>query len=272
MCGVVKSWRFGPGKRSAGRARIWPSNRCEKDGEPGTREVYPFVAGKTKRKSRFNSIDSGRKSEKDGESKQFEPFRAICGGKVKNSVKMQALGALVLLGAGWWLAGCKSAPDLTQPQALAMIQAKYDQAPGAPLDVLVDDRGMQQGVRAKYWVGTKRYPNGYWGDFKLTPDGEKVLKLPSGGDVIQWRPDGPTDSRYAIVVVPLAASHLKARDLGEIENLGDNKTVMFMEDVNLDRMPDAVQSIARNPDNKLSTKRLATFVLVNGAWRLKSIE
>ncbi len=210
--------------------------------------------------------------EEDGQSKQVEPFHAIYGGKVKNVVMMRALGALVLLGTGWWLAGCKSAPDLTQSQALAMIQAKYDQAPGVPFDILVDDRGMQQGVRAKYWVGTKQYPNGYWGDFKLTPDGEKVLKLPSGGDVIQWRPDGPTDSRYAIVVVPLAASHLKARDLGEIENLGDNKTVMFIEDVNLDGMPDALQNIAHNPDNKLSTKRLATFVLVNGAWSLKSID
>jgi hypothetical protein len=252
--------------------RDWPCNGCEKGGEPCTRGVYPFVAGKAKRKSCFNSIDSGEKQAKDGERKRFEPLHAVYGGKVKNAVKMQVLGALILFGAGCWLAGCKPAPDLTQPQALAMIQAKYDQAPGVPFDISVDDRGMQQGVRANYWVGTKRYPNGYWGDFKLTPDGEKALKLASGGDVIQWRPSGPGDSRYATVVVPLAASHLKARDLGEIENLGDNKTVLFVEDVNLDGMPPALQNMAHSPDNKLSTKRLATFALVNGAWSLKSIE
>ena len=87
----------------------------------------------------------------------------------------------------------------------------------------VDDQGMQQGVKAKYWLGTKRYPNGYWADFTLTPDGKKVLKLAAGGDVIQWRPDSPSDARYAIIVVPLVNSHLKARDLGNVQNLGDDK-------------------------------------------------
>jgi hypothetical protein len=185
---------------------------------------------------------------------------------------MQALGALVLLGAGLSIAGCKSSPPLTQAQALTMIQAKYDQTPGTPFDITVNDRGMQQGLRANYWVGTKRYPNGYWADFTLTPDGKKVLKLAAGGDVIQWRPDSPTDSRFVIVVVPLVDSHMKPRDLGDVQNLGDNKTVMFTEDVTLDGLPDALKNIAHNPGNKLSTKRLATFTLVNGAWSLKSID
>ena len=70
---------------------------------------------------------------------------------------------------------------------------------------------MQQGVNANYWLGTKRYPNGYWADFNLTPDGKKVLKLPKGGDVIQWRPDSPSDAQYVIAVVPLVDSHLKAQ-------------------------------------------------------------
>ena len=191
---------------------------------------------------------------------------------MKNALNMQALGALVLLGAGLSIAGCKSSPPLTQAQALTMIQAKYDQTPGTPFDITVNDRGMQQGLRANYWVGTKRYPNGYWADFTLTPDGKKVLKLAAGGDVIQWRPDSPTDSRFVIVVVPLVDSHMKPRDLGDVQNLGDNKTVMFTEDVTLDGLPDALKNIAHNPGNKLSTKRLATFTLVNGAWSLKSID
>jgi hypothetical protein len=153
-----------------------------------------------------------------------------------------------------------------------MIQADYDQSPGVPFDISVDDRGMQQGAQAKYWVGFKRYPNGYWGDFKLTDDGKKVIKLQGGGDVIQWRPDGPTDPKYVVVIVPLMVSHLKARSIGDVQTLGDSRVVTFMEDVNLDGMPAPLQAIAQDPVNKLTTQRQATFVLTDGAWKLKSIE
>jgi hypothetical protein len=97
------------------------------------------------------------------------------GGNVKNAVKIQTFAALVLLGAGGFLAGCKSAPDLTQDQAKTMIQANYDQSAGTPFNIAVDDTGMQKGVHAKYWSGVKSYPNGYWGDFKLSPDGVKLI-------------------------------------------------------------------------------------------------
>src|SRR5208282_4475496 len=96
-----------------------------------------------------------------------------------------ALGVLVLLGAGLWIAGCKSAPDLTQAQALTMIQAKYNQTPVVPASIVLNITGMVQGVTANYWLVTRRYPNGYWVDFTLTPEGKKVLKLANGGDVIQ---------------------------------------------------------------------------------------
>ena len=148
-----------------------------------------------------------------------------------------------------------------------MIQAKYDQTPGTPFDITVDDRGMQQGVNANYWVGTKRYPNGYWADFTLTPEGKKVLKLATGGDVIQWRPDSPSDSHFAIVVVPLVPSHLKARDLGDVQNLGDNKTVMFTEDVTLDGMPDALQEHRAQPRQQIEHE--AHGYLYAGQWSLE---
>jgi hypothetical protein len=193
------------------------------------------------------------------------------GGNVKNAVKVQFLAGLVVLGMGL-LAGCKSAPVLTPDQAKTMIQAKYDADPGAPFDITVDDRGMQQGVSAKYWVGLKRYPNGYWGDFKLTDDGKKVIKLPNGGDTIQWRPDSPNDPKFVIVVVPLVNSRFKARSIGDVQTIGDTRTVAFMEDVDLSGLPASLQAIAQNPGNKLTTQRLATFVLNNGAWTLKSID
>jgi len=191
---------------------------------------------------------------------------------VKNAVRIQALAALVFLGAGGFLAGCKSAPDLTQDQAKAMIQAKYDKDPGTVFNIAVNDIGMQKGVHANLWVGVKRYPNGYWGDFKLTPDGVKVVKLSGGGDTIKWHPDAPKDPNYSIVVVPLVTSKLKARSLGDVQSLADSKTVAFMEDVDLSSLPAPLQDIAQNPFNKLSTQRVATFSLVNGAWTLQSIQ
>jgi len=191
---------------------------------------------------------------------------------VKNAVKMQTLGALVLMGAGLLAAGCKSAPELTQAQALTLIQAKYDQTPAVPFAISVDDRGMQLGVHANYWLGTKRYPNGYWADFKLTPAGQKVLKLQSGGDTIQWRPEGPSDPHYAIIIVPLVANHLKGRNMGDVQTLADNRTATFVEDVDLSGIPDALANIAHEPGNRLSTQRTATFTLNNGAWALQSIE
>ena len=183
-----------------------------------------------------------------------------------------AFGVLILLGAGLWIAGCKSAPDLTQAQALTMIQAKYDQTPAAPVSITVNTTGMVQGVTAKYWFETKRYPNGYWGDFTLTPDGKKVLKLASGGDVIQWRPDNPNDQNFVVVVQTVVTNHLKARDVGEIQTVGDTRIASFTEDVNLDGVPQPLENIAHNPGNKLSSLRQATFVLTNGAWTLQSIE
>ena len=191
---------------------------------------------------------------------------------MKNAGKIQTLAVLVLLGAAGFLAGCKSAPDLTQDQAKAMIQAKYDKDPGTVFNIAVNDAGMQQGVNAKYWLGVKRYPNGYWGDFKLTPDGVKVVKLQNGGDTIQWRPEGPNDPNYTIIVVPLVPSKLKMRNPGDVETVADTRTVTYMEDVDLSNLPAPLQAIADNPSNKLSTKRMATFTLANGAWTLESIE
>jgi hypothetical protein len=205
-----------------------------------------------------------------GNSSRFKQF--TYGGNVKNAVKMQVLGAVVLLGVGWWLASCKSAPTLTQTQAQAMIQAKYDQTPAAPFDITVGNPGMEKGVLAKYWVGTKRYPNGYWADFTLTPDGKQVLKLANGGDVIQWRPLSPSDPRFSVVVVTLASVHLKASNLGEIQSAGDTTTVQYTEAVDLSALPPALQGIAETPGNILTTLRQATFVLDNGAWKLQSIQ
>jgi hypothetical protein len=200
----------------------------------------------------------------------------VYGGKVKNALNLKVFGFLLLAGAGLILAGCKSAPELTQADALKMIQAKYDAMPAVPYNIVVNDQGMTEGFTAKYWVGVKKYPTAYWADFKLTPEGAKLVKLTSG-DVIQWHPDKPKDPHYAITVITLAKYKLKPRDVTDLQDeiLPDTPTAKgasFSESVSLDGMPDPLQGIAHNPGNKLSTKRHADFVLDNGAWTLKGIQ
>jgi hypothetical protein len=179
--------------------------------------------------------------------------------------------SLAILGAGMVLAGCKSAPELTQAQALSMIQAKYDATPAVGANIIVNNDGMVQGATAKYWNRTTIYPNKYWADFTLTPEGKKVVKQVTGGDVIKWRPDSPTDTKYSIVMVTVATNHLKARDIKDIQDVGQTKTVTFTEGVDLTGVPDPLVGIAHNPGNQLSSTRTADFVLDGGAWKLQSI-
>jgi hypothetical protein len=196
---------------------------------------------------------------------------------VKKAGKLLSLGAVALLSAGVFLAGCKSAPELAQADALKLIQAKYDQVDPAGTNITVDDLGMRQGVTAKYWDRTTVYPNKYWADFTLTADGKKAIKLPGGGDVIQWRPESATDKNYSIIVVTVVSNHLKAHDVTNLQDevlpgVSTAKGATFTEAANLDGVPDALQNIAHNPGNKLSSKRQADFSLENGVWKLHSIE
>jgi hypothetical protein len=192
---------------------------------------------------------------------------------VRNTVKMNVLLSLAVLGAGMVVAGCKSAPPLSQTDALAMIQAKYDATPAVGANITVNNDGMVQGATAKYWNRTTIYPNKYWADFTLTPDGKKVIKQASGGDLIKWRPDSPTDKNYSIVLVTVAANHLKAKDIKDVQTVGSSSaSVAFSEAVDLTGVPDPLVAIAHNPGNQLSVGRTADFVLDNGAWKLQSIE
>jgi hypothetical protein len=184
-----------------------------------------------------------------------------------------ALSSLALLGLAFSVTACKSAPDLSQPDALSMIQANYNAAPPAGLDIIVDGNGIIQGANAKYWSRTKVYPNKFWADFTLTPDGKKVVKLSDGSDVIKWRPGSPADDKYMVTITTVAPKHLKAHDLGEIQSVGSKtKTVSFTESVDFTGIPQALQNIAHNPGNSLSSSRQADFTLDNGAWKLQSVE
>lgn len=194
---------------------------------------------------------------------------------MRNTLHMKALAALML--GGLFLAGCKSAPELTQTQALALIQAKYDQDAPVGVNILVNDPGMMQGISGKLWQRTRTYPNKYWADFTLTADGKKAVKLPTGKDVIEWRPGGLDDKNYAYMVTTLAANHLKAHDIGELQDemvpgADTAKGASFTEGVNLTGVPDVLQEIAHNPGNRLSTKRQADFTLEGGTWKLHSIQ
>jgi hypothetical protein len=195
------------------------------------------------------------------------------GGKVKNAMKLKALGVAAFLGAGLLLSGCKSAPDLTQSNALALIQAKYDATPATGATIMVNNQGMLDGITAKYWTRTTIYPNRVWADFTLTPEGKKVLTVHGGGDVIQWRPQTGSDTHYSVAVVTVAANHLKAHDVVNLQDeAGGAKGADFTESVDLTGVPDALQGIAHNTGNQLSSKRHAEFALAGGAWTLQSVE
>jgi hypothetical protein len=190
---------------------------------------------------------------------------------------LQTLGTLALLTAGTLVTGCKSTPELTSTQAQALIQASYDQAAPTNATIVVNDLGMRQGVTAKYWTRTKAYPIPYWADFTLTPDGKQALKLSDGSDVIQWRPNSATDSRFSVSVITLAANHLKAHDVNNIQDetlagVETAKGAEFIEGINLESVPLALQNIAHNPGNKLSKKRHADFSLEGGSWKLHGIQ
>jgi len=196
---------------------------------------------------------------------------------VKNAGKMLVLGMLGFLSAGMLLSGCKSAPELTKANALALIQAKYDQTPAAGVAIAVDVHGLKDGVQAKYWEKATVYANRIWGDFKLTPDGKKVLKLSDGGDVLKWRPDHDPDPNYAVVVTSVATTHLKAQDVQDpqdetLPGVSTAKGTDFNEVINLDGLPAPLTKIASNAINKLVNKRHADFAFENGAWVLHSIE
>jgi hypothetical protein len=153
-----------------------------------------------------------------------------------------------------------------------MIQAKYDADPAVPANVTVDDLGMRQGVTAKYWDRSKAYPNKYWADFKLSDTGKKAVKLLNGGDTIEWRPSGPDDKNFKVVVQTVATNHLKAKGAQEPQDEADGtKTVSYTETVSLDGVSAPLQEIAHNPGNRLSSKRTATFALDGGSWKLQSV-
>jgi len=187
------------------------------------------------------------------------------------------LGVLFVGLSGLIVVGCKSAPDLTPTQALALVQAKYDQTAPVGTNILVNDAGMRAGATAKLWDRTKVYPNKLWADFKLTAEGKKAVTLPGGGDVIEWRPDSLDDQNYTIVMTTVAANHLRAHDMGDLQDemmsgSAASKEGKFTEGVNLTGVPQLLQDIAHNPGNKLSTRKQADFALENGSWTLKSIE
>lgn len=196
---------------------------------------------------------------------------------MRNALKLQVAGAMAMLGLGLIVAGCKSAPPLSNEQAQTLIQAKYDQAAPAPITITLKDSGMVQGVTAKYWDRTKVYPNRLWADFTLTPDGKKLISVPGGGDVIQWRPMTVGDKRYSVIVNTVTSTRLKAAHVRNVQSEmfpGASKAMGcdYDEVVDFTGIPAPLAAIGHNPGNQISIQRHADFALVNGAWVLKTTE
>lgn len=195
-----------------------------------------------------NSIDSRSEEEKNDGSSGIGPVSTLS--EETKMLNWKTLGVMFLVGSGLVVAGCKSAPELTKDQALAMVQAKYDQTPAVGVNILVDDAGMRQGITAKLWDRTKVYPNKLWADFKLTPDGKKAVILPNGGDTIEWRPANLDDKTYTAVVTTVAANHLRAHDMGDLQDemlpgADTAKSGQYTEGVNLTGVPQVLHWVRR---------------------------
>lgn len=193
---------------------------------------------------------------------------------MKKGWNVQILGALLLAGAGLWVTGCKSAPELSQADAQKMIQADYDSHPAAGAGIYINEVGLKQGLNAKYWKLTKVYPNNRWADYALTDDGKKVLKLEGGGDLIQWRPED--GNNFHFYVITAQQNHFRVKEIGDPEDgivpgVDKAKSVTFSETLNLDGVPQPLVDLAHNAGNKLSSKKTADFALDNGTWKLHGI-
>ncbi len=195
---------------------------------------------------------------------------------MKKVMRFPVMGAMLLMGTGLWMAGCKSAPELTQADAQKMIQADYDSRPAAGAGIYVNEVGLKQGINAKYWKLVKVYPNNKWADYQLTDDGKKALKLESGGDTIQWRPEeGSNNSHFYVITAQ--ANHFKVKDVEAptdevVPGVTTAKSAAFSETLNLDGVPQPLADIAHNAGNKLSSKKHANFSYEGGAWKLHNIE
>lgn len=193
---------------------------------------------------------------------------------MKKGLKFQVLGALLIMGAGFGVTGCKSAPALSQDDAQKMVQAYYDLQPASGFIINVNETGLKQGFDAKYWKLTKVYPNKRWADYDLTDEGKKVLTLNGGGNTIQWRPDDQGKGHFYVTTV--ATNHPKIKEVQDpqddvVPGVDTAKTAAFSETVNMTGIPDPLQAIAHNTGNVLTSRRHADFALDGGAWKVHGV-
>jgi len=194
---------------------------------------------------------------------------------VKSVMKLQLWGAVLIMGAGLAVTGCKSAPALSQADAQKLIQDYNDQQPPISTHIYVDYNGLKQGVDAKYWKVVKAFPaNKNWGDLDLTDEGKKVFKLEDGTTTIHWRPDEQNKGHFYVDTV--VGSHPKISEVSEpqddvVPGVDTAKSCKFTATANLDAQPDKVKQMAHLQGNILTGRHTAEFALDNGAWKIHAI-
>lgn len=194
---------------------------------------------------------------------------------MKSAFSWQFMGAVLILGAGLAVTGCKSVPELTQSDAQKLIQAYYDQQAPEPVHVYVDYTGLKQGVDAKYWKVVKAFPaNKNWGDLDFTDDGKKAYKMDDGTTTIHWRPDEQNKGHFYLNTVQ--SSHPKISEVGDpqddvVPGVETAKSCKFTRTDNLEGMPNTVTQMAHDVGNSLTQRRTAEFALDNGNWKVHDI-
>jgi hypothetical protein len=194
---------------------------------------------------------------------------------VKSVLNVQLWGAVVIVGAGLAIAGCKSAPPLAQTDAQKLIQAYYEQQPAESVHIYVDYTGLKQGTDAKYWKVVKVFPaNKNWGDLDLTDEGKKIYKLDDGGNTIHWRPDDQNKGHFYVPTVQ--TTHPKISDGSDpqddvVPGVDNAKSCKFTTTANLEGLPATVSTMAHDVGNILTQRKTAEFALDNSAWKVHDI-
>ena len=194
---------------------------------------------------------------------------------MKSVVNFRFLSAVLVMGAGLAVTGCKSAPHLTQDDAQKLIEAYYAQQPPEPIHVYVDYTGLKQGIDAKYWKVGKVFPaNKNWGDLDLTDEGKKVYKLDDGSTTIHWRPDDQNKGHFYLTTVQ--ATQPKINEVADpqddvVPGVDTAKSCKFTANSNLEGMPDTVKQMAHDVGNILTERKTAEFALDNGSWKVHAI-
>jgi len=92
-----------------------------------------------------------------------------------------------------------------------------------------------------------------------------------GGDVIQWHPLNAGDKNFSVVVVTVAANHLKAHDVGDPQDdVGGDQDRLVRGDRKPGRRAERFADHVNGPGNRLSSRHMPLLRWMGAPGKLQS--